>query len=147
MINLFPEIIETDKLTKEIVLNDGIVYKYNFDNQSYETLDGNLIEIVNKSEKIKQWLEFLIRTEFESIDIYKSTEFGLSLKKYIGKKNIPLGLISSEIKEQLNKKIFLNSDIKEISKVIVSKSSSKELVINIFVMSAVEGELEVSINV
>ncbi|BEP28821.1 DUF2634 domain-containing protein [Helicovermis profundi] len=144
---MFPEIIETDKLTKEIVLNDGIVYKYNFDNQSYETLDGNLIEIVNKSEKIKQWLEFLIRTEFESIDIYKSTEFGLSLKKYIGKKNIPLGLISSEIKEQLNKKIFLNSDIKEISKVIVSKSSSKELVINIFVMSAVEGELEVSINV
>lgn len=141
---MFPKINETQIKIDDA--HDGIIYKFDFDTGNYEILDGNLIPIEDKKERIKQWLKFLIKAEFDNVEIYKSTGFGLSLKKYIGKKILPLGLISAEVKEQLQSKIKLNSFIKEVLFVTVTKTKSG-LVFSIKIITNGNEELEVSTNV
>ena len=47
----------------------------------------------------------------------------MSLKKYIGSKVIPLGLIASDIEDQIRNGIKLNTDIKEVTSVKALKEN------------------------
>lgn len=113
--------IEVEK--KEDSDQKGIVYKFDFELGSYALKDGNLIELTSVEDQVKQWLQFFINTELNAYSIYEGLDFGLNLKKYIGQKTIPLGLIASEIFDQLNLGIRMNDDIKEVTSVKVTKEN------------------------
>ena len=140
---MFPSIVENTTVKEEDPLLDGLMYKFDFETGNYIVRDGNLIVLDDPKDKIKQWLKFLIHSEFDHVAIYKMTGFGLSLKKYVGKKSLPLGFIASEVKQQLIEKIKLNPLIKEVSKVQVSKNSKVQLIFDIWIVTKNEESLEV----
>ena len=140
---MFPSINENTTVKEEDPLLDGVMYQFDFETGNYIVEDGHLIPLLDPEDRIKQWLRFLIHSEFDHVAIYKSTGFGLSLKKYVGKKSLPLGLIASEVKQQLNEKIKLNPLIQEVSKVQTSKNSKGQLIFDIWVLTNKDQTLEV----
>jgi len=114
---MLPVVNLNDQVTNEPTLSKGIVYEFDFEKKSYKLVDGKLVELTSVEDRVKQWLQFFINTEYGLYDTYKGLNFGLSLKKYIGKKSISLALIASEVSDQLALGIVLNDDIKEISSV------------------------------
>lgn len=109
----------------ENVVSDqrGTVYKFDFESRSYALKDGNLIELNSVEDQVKQWMQFVINTEYKMYGAYDGLEYGLSLKKYIGNKTISLGLIASDIEDQLRMCILLNRDIKELISVKATKEN------------------------
>lgn len=109
----------------ENVVSDqrGIVYKFDFESRSYALKDGNFIELNSVEDQVKQWMQFVINTEYKVYNAYDGLEYGLSLKKYIGNKTISLGLIASDIEDQLRMCILLNHDIKELTSVKATKEN------------------------
>ncbi|MCH4891174.1 DUF2634 domain-containing protein [Acidaminobacter sp. JC074] len=120
---MLPVVPITTVEKKEDSDQKGIVYKFDFKLGSYALEDGNLVELTSVEDQVKQWLQFFINTELNAYSIYEGLDFGLNLKKYIGQKTIPLGLIASEISDQLDLGIRMNDDIKEVTSVKVTKEN------------------------
>ena len=120
----------------------GIIYKFNFESGSYELKDGNLIELTSIEDQVKQWLQFFISTEYKMYNVYEGIEYGLSLKKYIGSKTTSLGLIASEIEDQLRNGIKINEDIKDIISV-KAKKENEVLILAISVKTINDTTVEV----
>jgi len=132
----------------EKILSDprGIVYKFDFKSKSYALKDGNLIELNSVEDQVKQWMQFVINTEYKMYGAYDGFEYGLSLKKYIGNKTTPTGLIASDIEDQLTMCIKLNSDIKELTSVKATKENDVlKLVISVKTIN--DKNVEVGTNV
>ena len=113
--------VQTEK--KSISDQKGIVYKFDFELGSYVLEEGQLVELTSVEDQVKQWLQFFINTDLNTYSIYEGLNYGLNLKKYIGHKTIPLGLIASEISDQLDLGIKLNDGIKEVTSVRVTKEN------------------------
>ncbi len=113
--------VKTEK--KSVSDQKGIVYKFDFKLGSYVLEEGQLVELTSVEDQVKQWLQFFINTDLNIYPIYKGLDYGLNLKKYIGHKTIPLGLIASEISDQLELGIKLNDDIKEVISVRATKEN------------------------
>lgn len=141
---MFPKTVKLHEKVDQDKIVDGVMYSFDFEKKTYHIIDGNLVELTDPLEKAKQWLRFLIKAEFDHVEVYKASGFGLSLKKYIGKKSLPMGFVASEIKTQLKEKIKLNPSIKDISKVDVKKNSKGLLMFNIWVLMDDGRPLEVN---
>lgn len=121
---MFP-IIQNVTNDENVVFDQrGIVYKFDFETKSYALKDGNLIELISIEDQVKQWMQFVINTEYKLYNTYDDLDYGLSLKKYIGNKTSSLGLIASDIEDQLRMCIRLNSDIKELISVKAIKENA-----------------------
>lgn len=141
---MFPKTNEYREIVSQDKDISGDVYSFDFEKKAYRIEDGNLVALTEPVEKVKQWLRFLIKAEFDHVEVYKASGFGLSLKKYIGKKSLPLGYVASEIKGQLKEKIKLNPLIKGVSKVEVNKNSKGHLMFSIWIIMSDGRQLEVN---
>ena len=68
--------------------------------------NGRPKECKTIEEKVKMYVQVLLRTAYEKFKIYKNTEFGMTYFNYRGQRNLPQGFIESEIKREIETSLF-----------------------------------------
>ena len=78
----------------------------------YETGQHNIIDgkpvMCSLVQTMEQWIFCVF-----SIDEYEN--FGISLYRYIGEKNIPIGYVASELKREITEQMLQHRYIKEVT--------------------------------
>ncbi|MBB6218176.1 hypothetical protein HNQ80_004316 [Anaerosolibacter carboniphilus] len=125
----------------------GRVFLFDFNEKKFVLNDGKMVEATYE-QKIKMWVEQLIRTEFEKFEIYKDTDFGLEIIKFIGRRDIPVGVINSEVKRQISEKIIMHPHIEGIEN-FATERKNNQIIISFDVLLINENSLpmEVTMNV
>ncbi len=88
----------------------------------YKTGQHNIIDgrnvMCSDLETIEQWIEKVLRTEIDKYGVYTIDEhenFGISIYRYIGEKNIPMGYVASELKREITEQMLQHRYIKEVT--------------------------------
>lgn len=110
---MFPEInVNIEEISTPSREKLGKVFLFNFKQGRHVIRDGKPVECT-EVEAVKQWVELLLRTEFERYPIYRGTYFGLSTDDVIGNKSNPLimaqAILEEEIKEKCKNHILIRS--------------------------------------
>lgn len=116
---MFPKTIIAQAASQTNTDMDKVMYKFDFDKGAYQVVDGHLVELTSKEDKIKQWLRFLLVAELDKIEVYKDKSYGLNVSKFIGLKDLPNGLITGELKRQLEEQLIVQPFIKSVDYVKV----------------------------
>lgn len=119
-----------DTTTKKVVVKDGKT------------------EFTNKKKQVQQWIFLLLNTEMEKYKVYQDTEFGIRfLYEMRGNEFYNSGFTIAQIKDELEGKLLLNSNIQSVESINITKNFNS-LVFDIVVI--VNDELiksEVELNV
>lgn len=100
----------------------GKVFLFDFEAQSYVLKDGQLVE-ASYEQAIQQWVSMLLITELDKYRVYEGTEFGISLAQFIGRKDIPLATITSEVSRQIQEKCVMHPEILECDNFEISRGT------------------------
>lgn len=119
-----------DTTTKKVVVKDGKT------------------KFTDKKKQIQQWIFLLLHTEMEKYKVYKDTEFGIRfLYKMKGNEFYSSGFTIAQIKDELEEKILLNSNIQSIESIEITKNFNS-LEFNIVVVvddELIESEVELNV--
>ena len=92
----------------------GRSFLFDFKTGQHQITDGKVVEC-DQLQAIKQWLELLVRTMLDKYKVYRGTGFGLTWEQYIGRRDLPLGFIISEMEREVSEAaVKLNSAIATI---------------------------------
>lgn len=120
---MFPDInTDIDRLSNIEAENGyieplGKTFVFDFEKGQHNIVDGRLAEC-NFTESISQWIEVVLRTELNKYIVYTEDEtedFGISIYKYIGKRNIPVIYLASELKREIEEQLIKNRFIESIT--------------------------------
>lgn len=92
----------------------GKVFLFDFNNKRHVLRDGKPVE-ATYDEAIRQWLTMLLITEANKFKVYKDSGFGVEFLQFIGRRDLPVGVIVSEIKRQLEEKALEHPEIEGLS--------------------------------
>lgn len=67
--------------------------------------NGKVAMCRDTKEKVKMYIQMLLRTHLNKYKVYESTGFGTTYRNYRGNNLIPVKFISSEIKRELNEQL------------------------------------------
>ncbi|KQX69223.1 DUF2634 domain-containing protein [Paenibacillus sp. Root444D2] len=101
----------TNTLTGERSL--GRVFLFDFDTKQHVLIDGKPVEATYE-QAIQQWIKTLILTEAGKYRVYDDSGFGLSLYQFISRRDIPIGVINSEVKRQIEEQVLKHPEISSI---------------------------------
>lgn len=119
-----------DTTTKKVVVKDGKT------------------EFTNKKKQVQQWIFLLLNTEMEKYKVYQDTEFGIRfLYEMRGNEFYSSGFTMAQIKDELEKKLLLNSNIQSVESIEITKNfNSLEFDIVVVVDDeVVESEVEINV--
>lgn len=119
-----------DTTTKKVVVKDGKT------------------EFTDKKKQIQQWIFLLLHTEMEKYKVYQDTEFGIRfLYEMRGNEFYSSGFTIAQIKDELEEKLLLNSNIQSIESIEITKSfNSLEFDIVVIVDDElIESEVEINV--
>lgn len=105
----------------------GKVYLFDFDRKQFVLSDGKPVE-ASYEEAIKQWVTMVLITEQGKYGVYKDLDFGLRIAQFIGRKDIPLATITSEVKRQIEEQLMQHPEIESVSDFSLSKQDGKAIV-------------------
>lgn len=120
---MFPEInTNIDRLSDINTNTDyieplGKTFLFDFKTGSHKVIDGRLQECT-LMESVAQWIEVILRTELNKYKVYTEDEtedFGISIYKYIGDRNIPLIYLASELKREIEEQLLKHRFIESIT--------------------------------
>lgn len=125
----------------------GSVFLFDFNTGNFIMKDGKFIEATYE-QKIRMWIDQLIRTEKYKYTIFSDSDYGLELDKFVGLRNIPIGVISSEIKRQIEEQIVLHPHIEGIQNFTFERKSNKAIInFDVILITGDTMQQEVTINV
>lgn len=86
----------------------GRVFMINFiENKATIIMEnGRPKECKTIEEKVKVYVQVLLRTAYEKFKVYKDTEFGMTYFNYRGRRNLPQGFMESEMKREIETSLF-----------------------------------------
>ncbi len=90
---------------------------FDYKTGQHKIIDGKAV-MCSLVETMEQWIEKVLRTELNKYGIYTIDEtenFGISIYRYIGEKNIPMGYIVSELKREITEQMLNHRYIKEVT--------------------------------
>lgn len=119
-----------DTITKKVVIKDGKT------------------EFTDKKNQVQQWIFLLLHTEMEKYKVYQDTEFGIRfLYEMRGKEFYSSGFTIAQIKDELEEKILLNSNIQSVESIEITKNfNSLEFEIVVVVDDElIESEVEINV--
>ncbi|WP_164766654.1 DUF2634 domain-containing protein [Paenibacillus chibensis] len=102
----------------------GKVFLFDFEEKRYVLRDGKPIE-ATYDEAIRQWVTMLLITEIDQYIIYADTGFGIGIKQFIGRRDIPLGVINSEVKRQITEQVTKHSQITGVDNFEIDREDGK----------------------
>ena len=113
---MFPtvEINEEELSTGTSEKTLGKVFLFDFNTKRHVLRDGKPVETTYE-EAIKQWLTMLLITEVNKFKVYKDSGFGVEFLQFIGRRDLPVGVIVSEVKRQLEEKALQHPEIEGLS--------------------------------
>lgn len=121
MVKLFPE-IEADL---SIILKDrsetvgaklGRVLKFDYEKCQHVMKDGRFVEC-SPVESVAQYIEHVLRTEMGKYEVYtvdSCDDFGISVYRFIGSKELPKDYFASELKREITQQLEQHIYIDEI---------------------------------
>lgn len=122
---MFPEIeFLSDSDTLPVQTDMGKVFLFDFENKRFVLKDGKPVEATYE-EAIRQWVTMLMITELDQYVIYDETGFGIRIKQFIGRRDIPLGVISSEVKRQVSEQVTMHSQITGVDNFGIAREDGK----------------------
>jgi hypothetical protein len=121
---VFPELQIDDESLSESEKIMGKVFLFDFAERKYVLRDGRPVE-ANYDEAIRQWFSMLMITELDKFQIYSGTDFGISLAQFVGRKDIPLATITSEVSRQIIEAATKHPEITGIERFSISRSDGK----------------------
>lgn len=122
---MFPEIeFLSDSDTLPVQMDMGKVFLFDFENKRFVLKDGKPVEATYE-EAIRQWVTMLMITELDQYVIYADTGFGIGIKQFIGRRDIPLGVISSEVKRQVSEQVTMHSQITGVDNFEIAREDGK----------------------
>lgn len=72
--------------------------------------NGKPRECSSIKEKVELYVNLLLRTEFGKYKVNDSTDFGLTVYKYISNKDIPISIVKSELKREIKEQlVYINA--------------------------------------
>ncbi|KOR88783.1 DUF2634 domain-containing protein [Paenibacillus solani] len=122
---MFPE-LEFDEAEETLpAATMGKVFLFDFKEQKYVLKDGKPVE-ASYEEAIKQWVSMVLITETDKYPVY-GPEFGIGIAKFIGRKDIPLATITSEVGRQITETIVLHPEVTGIEELNVKRGEGKAI--------------------
>lgn len=120
---IFP-VIET--VTEETIIKpeerETLEPLFDFKNKRLVMKDGKII-YCTELEKIKQWVELLLRTELDKYKVYVYSDFGMeTIYKYRGYQVGTSNFAKSEIKRELKSKIERHKGIERVKNLKVDSN-------------------------
>ncbi|WP_244833366.1 DUF2634 domain-containing protein [Clostridium sp. BJN0001] len=95
-------------------VSSGKSFLFDFQKGEFATDDkGNLIE-TNGIESLKMWIEKVLKTDVNSFDIYKDTNYGIESLLDLVTSDFPMAFKKAEIKKIVTTALLKNSDIRFI---------------------------------
>lgn len=94
----------------------GLVPRYTFSNgkASVKVVNGRIEYASSIREKVDIYTRVLLRTEIGKYEIYKDIDFGVSYFSYIGRGDIPFGVVKSEIEREITSNLISLYEIESI---------------------------------
>lgn len=121
---MFPTIhADLDQLNKKLSQQQNSVKPlgkscfFDYKTGQHKIIDGKTV-LCSSVETIEQWIEKVLRTELNKYGIYiidETENFGISIYRYIGEKNIPMGYVVSELKREITEQMLQHRYIKEVT--------------------------------
>lgn len=122
---MFPEIdLISDSDALPVQTDMGKVFLFDFEEKRYVLRDGKPVE-ATYDEAIRQWVTMLLITEIDQYVIYADTGFGIGIKQFIGRRDIPLGVINSEVKRQITEQVTKHSQITGVDNFEIARGDGK----------------------
>ncbi|WP_338841859.1 DUF2634 domain-containing protein [Paenibacillus glucanolyticus] len=122
---MFPELAFDETEETLPAASMGKVFLFDFNEQRYVLKDGKPVEATYE-EAIKQWVAMVLITETDKYPVY-GPEFGIGLAKFIGRKDIPLATITSELGRQITETIVLHPEVTGIEDLTVQRGDGKAI--------------------
>ncbi|MCI8805204.1 MAG: DUF2634 domain-containing protein [Clostridiales bacterium] len=100
--------------TEEIDTGIDFVFDYT---TGQHALKG-LVKECSVIESVRQYISNVLRTPSDTYKVYtqdESDSFGISVFNYIGKKNVPIGYINSELKREVTEMLLRHPYITDVS--------------------------------
>lgn len=120
---IFPTIeIELEEST-ETILPMGTVFLFDFNTKRHILRDGKPVK-ATYDESIRQWLTMLLLTEVNKFKVYQNSGFGVEFLQYIGRRDLPLGVLISEVKRQLEEKALLHPEIEGLNNFEIARENN-----------------------
>lgn len=122
--SLFPdyEIVEISTEGKTVEFKDKKEPLYDFILKKIVLRDGRVV-YSTYAEKIKQWVELILRTELDKFQVYKGTNFGFSrLYEYRGHNLFTSTFGVSELKREIKEKIEIHSEISLVKDIKIDEN-------------------------
>jgi hypothetical protein len=129
LINKYKDLL-FDTTTKKVVVKDGKT------------------EFTDKKKQVQQWIFLLLHTEMGKYKVYQDTEFGIRfLYEMRGNEFYSSGFTIAQIKDELEGKLLLNSNIQSVESIEITKNFNS-LVFDIVVIvndELVKSEVELNV--
>lgn len=106
----------------------GEVFLFDFESQQYVLQDGRPVQ-ATYAQAIQQWVAMLLMTELDKYRVYDETQFGISLAQFIGRKDIPIATIISEVSRQISEKVLLHPEITGASDFTMSRADGVAVIV------------------
>lgn len=118
---------------------------FNFTTKKLPVVDGTPLTNVD-IEATEQWIILFLKTDKDTVPVYKGKKFGTSVKKLLGYKSLNNGFLESEVEREIREGFPLCPTIKSVTSFNLSKSG-KILVIDVSVELFDGSKLDVSTGV
>jgi len=145
---MFPEIeflSDSDTLPDKKDL--GKVFLFDFEKRQYVLKDGKPVE-ASYEEAIRQWVTMLLITELDQFVVYRDTVFGIGFKQFIGRRDIPFGVIVSEVKRQITDAVTVHSQITNVDDFTLAREDGKaKLSFSVMTLRGVVDDIDVEVNI
>ncbi len=87
--------------------------------------NGKPRECSSIKEKVEMYVSLLLRTEFGKYKVNESTDFGLTVYKYISNKDIPISIVKSELKREIKEQLVYIDVIKSVENFAISRKGNQ----------------------
>lgn len=105
----------------------GKVFLFDFDKKCHVLKDGKPV-LATYEQAIQQWLTMLLITEAGKFKVYQDNEFGLEVSQFIGRRDVPLGVILSEVSRQIEEKALEHPEIEELNNFNIERDGSMAVI-------------------
>nr|WP_306220688.1 DUF2634 domain-containing protein [Cohnella sp. WQ 127256] len=123
---MFPTIKYEDENENLPEASMGKVFLFDYDKREFVLKDGKPV-LATYEQAIKQWITMVLITERGKYQVYKDLDLGLNIAQFIGRKDIPLGVINSEVKRQIEEQLIRHPEIVGISDFALTRQDSKAI--------------------
>ncbi|MCG7410568.1 DUF2634 domain-containing protein [Paenibacillus sp. ACRRX] len=101
----------------------GKVFLFDFKEKRHVVQDGKPVEATYE-QAIQQWLTMLLITDLDKYAIYQDTGFGMTFREFIGSRDLPVGVVVSEVKRQLEEQAIRHPEIESLSNFSMTRDNN-----------------------